>query len=78
MDAPALHAELLSPPSQVTELREALTSFRPSASAGNMGANNMTPLFTTSLRQTFDLVDRSTEAIPPAMFVQVSWCEVCG
>ncbi|CAM9740054.1 unnamed protein product [Ectocarpus sp. 4 AP-2014] len=57
---------------KVPELREALTSFRPtsSGSGADPGAN-LVPMFTASLRETFNAADRSTEAIPPAMFVQV-------
>ncbi|CAM9848506.1 unnamed protein product [Scytosiphon promiscuus] len=53
---------------KVPELREALTSFQPS-SIGSDG--NLVPMLTASLRETFNAADRSTEAIPPAMFVQV-------
>ncbi|CAM9380699.1 unnamed protein product, partial [Sphacelaria rigidula] len=54
---------------KVPELREALTTFRPTG-VGN-ASPNVAPLFTTSLRNIFDEADRSTDAIPPVMFVQV-------
>ncbi len=50
------------------ELREALSSFRPTSNGAD---GNLVPVFTASLRETFNSADRSTEAIPPAMFVQV-------
>lgn len=50
------------------ELREALSSFRPTSNGSD---GNLVPVFTASLRETFNSADRSTEAIPPAMFVQV-------
>lgn len=50
------------------ELREALGSFRPTSNGAD---GNLVPMFTASLRDTFNAADRSTEAIPPAMFVQV-------
>lgn len=53
---------------QVPELREALGSFRPTSNGSD---GNLVPMFTASLRDTFNAADRSTEAIPPAMFVQV-------
>lgn len=60
---------IFHPPTQVPELREALTTFRPTG-VGN-ASPNVAPLFTTSLRNIFDEADRSTDAIPPVMFVQV-------
>lgn len=56
------------------ELREALGSFRPTSNGSD---GNMVPMFTASLRDTFNAADRSTEAIPPAMFVQVCVSAVC-
>ncbi|CAM9746338.1 unnamed protein product, partial [Hapterophycus canaliculatus] len=53
---------------KVPELREALASFQPTSSGAD---GNLVPMFTASLRETFNAADRSTEAIPPAMFVQV-------
>eukprot|EP00752_Nemacystus_decipiens_P016309 g14585.t1 len=53
---------------KVPELREALGSFKPTSNGAD---GNLVPLFTASLRDTFNSADRSTEAIPPAMFVQV-------
>lgn len=55
---------------KVPELREALTSFRPTSNGAD---GNLAPLFTASLKETFNQMDRSTEAIPPAMFVQVRY-----
>ncbi|CAN0228440.1 unnamed protein product, partial [Laminaria digitata] len=58
---------------KVPELREALTSYSPRSQGGdnNNNNNNLVPLFTAFLKETFDVADRSTEAIPPTMFVQV-------
>lgn len=54
------------------ELREALATFRPTPSgSGTDPSANLVPMFTASLRETFNEADRSTEAIPPAVFVQV-------
>lgn len=50
------------------ELREALGSFKPTSNGAD---GNLVPMFTASLRDTFNAADRSTDAIPPAMFVQV-------
>lgn len=53
---------------KVPELREALGSFKPTSNGAD---GNLVPMFTASLRDTFNAADRSTDAIPPAMFVQV-------
>ncbi|CAM9587800.1 unnamed protein product, partial [Discosporangium mesarthrocarpum] len=53
---------------KVPELRQALSKYRPPA-AGASG--DMAPALAAALRDTYNSVDRSTEAAPPVMFLQI-------
>jgi hypothetical protein len=57
---------------KVPELRNTLASFRTEGGgAGDAARGNLNPTFTVALRDTLDVLDRSTDAVPPAMFLQV-------
>ncbi|CAM9907516.1 unnamed protein product, partial [Phaeothamnion confervicola] len=55
---------------RVPELRDALTGFRPAGST-TWSSSDLSPAFAMALKDTYERLDRSTDALPPVTFLQV-------